>query len=128
VPHGITFLTKTKQNGKLSLQLARALSSMELANTDSKLLRIAKLSKPKYTPKVHSANATPPTATPITNTRKVNMTDLKTVPTVNKIRDALESYSHIHSAPAQENSTNTNYPTKDFLVNLAKSRLPPSDI
>jgi hypothetical protein len=84
--------------------------------------------KSKYTLKVHSTNATPSTATLITNTRKVNVTDLETVPTVNEISDGLESYSHIHSAHAQETSTDTNFPAQDFLVNLAKSRLPPSDI
>jgi hypothetical protein len=56
------------------------------------------------------------------------MTDLEKVPTVNESSHALESYSHIHSAPAQENSTDTNYPNEDFLVNVTKSRLPPSDI
>jgi hypothetical protein len=60
--------------------------------------------------------------------RKVNVTDIESVPTAGEFSDALESNSHLQFASNQENSTDTNYPSESFLVNLAKSCLPPSDI
>jgi hypothetical protein len=82
--------------------------------------------KLKYTPNTHSTNVTSPTPTLITNTRKVNLTDVESVPTASEPSTVLESNSHIQFA--SENSIDTNYPSENFLVNLAKSRLPPSDI
>jgi hypothetical protein len=84
--------------------------------------------KLKYTPNAHSTNVTFSTPTPITNTRKVNMTDTESVLPVSELSDTLESNSHIQFASAQGNSTDTNYPSENFLVNLAKSCLLPSDI
>jgi hypothetical protein len=80
----------------------------------------------KYTRNAHSTNITSPTPTPITNMQKVNVTDIKSVPTAGKFSDTLESNSQIQFASAQENSIDSNYPSENFLVNLAKSHLPPS--
>jgi hypothetical protein len=84
--------------------------------------------KLKYTPNTHSTNVTSSTPTSITNTCKVNMKDIESVLPVSKFSDTLESNYHIQFASAQENSTDTNYPSENFLVNLAKSHLLPSDI
>jgi hypothetical protein len=84
--------------------------------------------KSKYTPNSHSTSITSPTPTPITNTCKVNVTDVESVPTASKFSKTLESNSHIQADSAQENSIDTNYPSENFLVSLAKSDLPPSDI
>jgi hypothetical protein len=60
--------------------------------------------KLKYTPNAQSTNIASPTPTPITNTRKVNVTDIKSVPTAGESSNALESNSHIQFASAQENT------------------------
>jgi hypothetical protein len=84
--------------------------------------------KSKYTPNAHSTSTASPTPTPITNTRKVNVTDVESVPVTSEFGEILESNSHIQVDSDQGHSNDTNYPSENFLVSLAKSRLPPSDI
>jgi hypothetical protein len=81
-----------------------------------KVAETCKTVKLKYTRNSHSTNITSPTPTPI-------ITDIESVPTASEFSKTLESNSHIQSDSAQENSTDTNYPSENFLVNLAKSRL-----
>jgi hypothetical protein len=75
--------------------------------------------KSKYTPNSHSTSITSPTPIPITNTRKVNVTDVESVPIISKFSETLESNSHIQASSAQEDSIDTNYPSDNFLVSLA---------
>jgi hypothetical protein len=84
--------------------------------------------KSKYTPNTHPTSTASPTPTPITNTRKVNVTDVESVPVTSAFGKILESNSHIQVDSDQGHSNDTNYPSGNFLVSLAKSHLPPSDI